>query len=91
MSAIAKVPDWDAFLFEGMYGEYGWNFDNAIEGMYLRTTEQLSAMGFLNEGMDDSTSYAGEDSRHHRHTSLSDKRSSPDVGTSGQMKKPVLV
>ena len=49
-----------------------------------------SAMGFLNEGMDDSTSYAGEDSRHHRHTSLSDKRSSPDVGTSGQMKKPVL-
>lgn len=47
-------------------------------------------MGFLNEGMDDSTSYAGEDSRHHRHTSLSDKRSSPDVGTSGQMKKPVL-
>ena len=50
-----------------------------------------SAMGFLNEGMDDSTSYAGEDSRHHRHTSLSDKRSSPDVGTSGQMKKPVLV
>lgn len=42
MPAIAKVPDWDAFLFEGMYGEYGWNFDNAIEGMYLRTTVQLS-------------------------------------------------
>lgn len=41
MSAIAKVPDWDAFLFEGMYSEYVWNFDNAIEGMYLRTTVQL--------------------------------------------------
>ena len=48
-------------------------------------------MGFLNEGMDNSTFYAGEDNRHHRLTSLSDKRSSPDVGTSGQMKKPVLV
>ncbi|MGP3309947.1 hypothetical protein [Porphyromonas endodontalis] len=42
MSAIAKIPDWDAFLFEGMYSEYVWNFDNAIEGMYLRTTVQLS-------------------------------------------------
>ena len=42
MSAIAKVPDWDAFLFEGMYSEYVWNFDNTIEGMYLRTTVQLS-------------------------------------------------
>jgi len=41
MSAIAKVPDWDAFLFEDMYSEYVWNFDNAIEGMYLRTTVQL--------------------------------------------------
>lgn len=29
-----------------------------------------SAMGFLNEGMDNSTFYAGEDSRHHRHISL---------------------
>lgn len=42
MSAIAKVPDWDAFLFEGIYSEYVWNIDNAIEGMYLRTTVQLS-------------------------------------------------
>lgn len=50
-----------------------------------------SAMGFLNEGMDDSTSYAGEDSRHHRHTSVSDKWSSPNVGTFEQMRKPVLV
>lgn len=37
-----KIPDWYAFLFEGMYSEYVWNFDNAIEGMYLRTTVQLS-------------------------------------------------
>lgn len=29
-----------------------------------------SAMGLLNEGMDNSTFYAGEDSRHHRHISL---------------------
>lgn len=29
-----------------------------------------SAMGFLNEGMDNSIFYAGEDSRHHRHISL---------------------
>ncbi|NUN84688.1 hypothetical protein HUV04_18240 [Odoribacter splanchnicus] len=42
MSSIAKVPDWDAFLFERIYSEYVWNFDNAIEGMYLRTTVQLS-------------------------------------------------
>lgn len=27
-------------------------------------------MGFLNEGMDNSIFYAGEDSRHHRHISL---------------------
>ncbi|MDY4249536.1 MAG: hypothetical protein SOX91_06305 [Bacteroides pyogenes] len=42
MSAIVKSPNWDVFLFEGTYSEYGWNFDNAIAGMYLRTTVQLS-------------------------------------------------
>ena len=42
MSAIAKVPDWDAFLFEDRYSEYRWDFDNAIEEVYLRTTVQLS-------------------------------------------------
>ena len=50
-----------------------------------------SAMGFLNEGMDNSTFYAGEDNRHHRHTSLSDKWSSPDVEIFEQMRKPLLV
>lgn len=50
-----------------------------------------SAMGFLNEGMDNSTFYAGEDNRHHRHTSLSDKWSSPDVGIFEQMRKSLLV
>ena len=48
-------------------------------------------MGFLNEGMDNSTFYAGEDNCHHRHTSLSDKWSSPDVGIFEQMRKPLLV
>ncbi|WP_155953030.1 hypothetical protein [Prevotella sp. HUN102] len=47
-------------------------------------------MGFLNEGMDDSTSYAGEDSHHHRHISLSDKRGSQNVGTSEQVRGPAL-
>lgn len=41
-----------------------------------------SAMGFLSEGMDNSTFYAGGDSRHHRHIFLSDKRGSQNVGTS---------
>ena len=99
MSAIAKVPDWDAFLFEGMYSEYVWNFDNAIEGGCIcerryncsDAGKGKSAMGFLNEGMDNSTFYAGEDNRHHRHTSLSDKWSSPDVGIFEQMRKPLLV
>ena len=42
MPAIAKGLNRDASLFEGIYNEYSWNFDKAIEEMYPRTAVQLS-------------------------------------------------